>query len=336
VANGINGIEVQGNSNTIGGATTAARNLIAGNSKDGMLIGSSATGVLVQNNDIGLNLSNVAIANSVGVEVQGNSNTLNTNVVSGNSGDGVLISGTGNQVQGSYIGTNRAATAAVANGGNGIEVKGNSNTISSSVISGNTADGVLLSGSSNQVQSSYIGTNSNGTAAVANGQSGVEVKGSSNTIGGTTKAVRNTISGNSKDGVLVSAGSGNTIRGDIIDANGPTSTGPGIVLSGSANGSLSPPSISSATYSGSSLTVTGSFTVAATGSFVLEFFANPTGDAEGKVLLGALTVKVTSTGSVPFTFSTSTSVPGTDPVITATLTDPAGNTSAFTGGVTVS
>jgi hypothetical protein len=186
------------------------------------------------------------------------------------------------------------------------------------------------------VQSSYIGSNSNGTAAVANGQSGVEVQGSSNTLGGTTAAVRNTISGNGSDGVLVSAGSGNTIRSNIIDANGPTSTGPGIVLSSGANGSATSPSISSATYSGTSLAVTGSFTVSVTGSYVLEFFANPTGDAEGKVLLGALTVSVTTTGTVPFTFSTTTSVPGTDPVITATLTDPAGDTSAFASGVAVS
>jgi hypothetical protein len=109
-----------------------------------------------------------------------------------------------------------------------------------------------------------------------------------------------------------------------------------VELSGGANGSLSPPSISAANYTSSTLTVTGTFTAAATGSYVLEFFANPSGDAEGKVLLGALTVPVTTTGTVPFTFSTTTSVPGTDPVITAALTDPAGDTSAFTGGVTVS
>jgi hypothetical protein len=159
---------------------------------------------------------------------------------------------------------------------------------------------------------------------------------SANTLGGTTSAAHNIIAGNSKDGVLVSAGNGNTIRGNAIDANGPTSTGPGIVLGAGANGSLSAPSISSATYSSSKLTVTGSFTAAATGSFVLEFFANPTGDPEGKVLLGALTVKVTTTGTVSFTFSATTTAPQSDPVITVTLTDPAGDTSAFTGGVTVS
>jgi hypothetical protein len=177
---------------------------------------------------------------------------------------------------------------------------------------------------------------STSTTALPNKGYGVSIAGSNNTVGGSTTAAGNTIADNGLGGVLVSAGSGNTIRGDIIDANGPTSTGPGIVLSGSANGSLTPPSISSAKYASSSLTVTGSFAAAATGSYVLEFYANPTGDAEGKVLLGPLTVPVTTPGTVPFTFSTTTSVPGTDPVITATLTDPAGDTSAFSSGATVS
>jgi parallel beta-helix repeat protein len=335
LGNGTSGIEVQGSSNTL------SANVVSGNSGDGVLISGNSN--QLQGNYVGTTHDgSAALANGQsGIEVKGNSNTIGSsagalNVISGNSGDGVLLSGTGNQVLNDYIGTNSTVTSTVANGTNGVEVQGNNNTISSSSISGNKGDGVLISGTSNLVQSSYIGSNSNGSAAVANGTNGVEVKGSSNTIGGTTTAVRNTISGNTQDGVLVNSGSGNTIRGNIIDANGPTSTGPGIVLSSDANGSLTPPSISSAKYASNTLTVTGTFAAAATGSYVLELFANPTGDAEGKILLGSLTVKVTSTGSVPFTFSTTTSVPGTDPVITATLTDPAGNTSAFTGGVTVS
>jgi hypothetical protein len=40
--------------------------------------------------------------------------------------------------------------------------------------------------------------------------------------------------------------------------------------------------------------------------------------------------------TVSFTFTTTTTVTGTDPVITATLTDATGDTSAFSGGVTIS
>jgi hypothetical protein len=76
--------------------------------------------------------------------------------------------------------------------------------------------------------------------------------------------------------------------------------------------------------------VTGSFTApTANVSYVLEFFANPSGDAEVKIYLGSLTVTPTSTGTQNFTFTTTTTVTGSDPLITATLTDPSGDTSAI-------
>jgi|SRR5579884_1239261 len=163
------------------------------------------------------------------------------------------------------------------------------------------------------------------------------------------------ISGNGIDGVLVSAGSGD---------------------------------LNSATLSGSTLTVKGSFTAPiANVAYVLEFFANPSGgmdenwvtlgarksapvfavkgsrkspsvregplenpqkcylkpacfepcpsgDAEGKIYLGSLTVTPTSTGTQNFTFTVTTTVTGTEPLITATLTDNTADTSAFSSGVT--
>jgi hypothetical protein len=80
--------------------------------------------------------------------------------------------------------------------------------------------------------------------------------------------------------------------------------------------------------------VTGAFNApTANVTYVLEFFANPTGDPEGKIYLGAKLVKPASTGTTSFTFTTTTTVTGTDPVITATLTDVSGDTSAFSNGV---
>ena len=69
---------------------------------------------------------------------------------------------------------------------------------------------------------------------------------------------------------------------------------------------------------------------------MLEFFANVTGDGEGKIFLGFLSVTPTTTGTQNFTFTTTTSVTGTNPLITATLTDNTGDTSEFSSGVTVS
>src|SRR5579884_2643980 len=231
LANSGNGIEIQGTGNTLG-----ARNIISGNSKDGVRIDSTASGTLVQGDWIGVNSSDAALGNGGnGLSIAGNNNTVGgtvtaaRNLISGNGNDGVKIdsSGSGNRVLGNYIGVNTYDTAVLGNSGNGIEIAGNSNTIGASYavapneISGNTGDGVLLdSGSSgNQVLGNYIGTNHGGNAAVAN-KIGIEDAGSRNTIGGSVLGARNLISGNSGDGVLLdSTATTETMQGNYIGLN---------------------------------------------------------------------------------------------------------------------
>src|SRR5579884_3838018 len=76
-----NGIEVAGNSNTLGGTSTGAGNVLSGNSNDGILLDSGVSGVAVQGNYVGTNPSgNAALANKVGIEVAGNSNTIGGSV----------------------------------------------------------------------------------------------------------------------------------------------------------------------------------------------------------------------------------------------------------------
>ncbi|HKR65406.1 MAG TPA: hypothetical protein VJZ00_16860, partial [Thermoanaerobaculia bacterium] len=87
----------------------------------------------------------------------------------------------------------------------------------------NHGDGVqITSGSNNSVVGNYIGTNAAGDAASANSV-GVAVTGcTSCTIGGTTAADRNVISGNSGTGVSASGTTSLTIQGNYIGtkANG--------------------------------------------------------------------------------------------------------------------
>jgi carbon storage regulator len=65
------------------------------------------------------------------------------------------------------------------------------------------------------------------------------------------------------------------------------------VLSSGANNNVTAPTLTTATLSGSTLTVQGTFTApTANVPYVLEFFANPTGDAEGKVYLGSKTINL--------------------------------------------
>ena len=101
------------------------------------------------------------------------------------------------------------------------------------VISGNAGDGVLINLSSalsvgNVVQGNLIGTDKTGTVPIPNAGAGVDIGnrgggGFNNTIGGTTPAERNVISGNVGNGIN-SSGTGalNVIIGNYI---GVDSTG---------------------------------------------------------------------------------------------------------------
>ena len=81
--------------------------------------------------------------------------------------------------------------------------------------------GIRLSGTSsgNRIQGNFIGTNFAGTASEGNSM-GVWVGGSENMVGGTSRAVRNLISGNTAHGVLVASVGGtaedNDVRGNLI------------------------------------------------------------------------------------------------------------------------
>ncbi len=76
-------------------------------------------------------------------------------------------------------------------------------------IYANAGVGTNLGGagtSGTTVEGNLIGTNAAGTAAIANGGDGVEISGAySNTIGGATASARNIISGNTTDGVEITA-----------------------------------------------------------------------------------------------------------------------------------
>src|SRR5690606_3426543 len=111
------------------------------------------------------------------------------NIIAGNDQNGVIVQGvnsTGNQVQGNNIGID-GAEAVLANGANGIIIQtgatgntiGGTATGAGNTISGNTSAGIQISNAnSNDVLGNKIGTNTTGTAAVANGTSGISITGS--------------------------------------------------------------------------------------------------------------------------------------------------------------
>ncbi|HEU4391510.1 MAG TPA: CSLREA domain-containing protein, partial [Blastocatellia bacterium] len=255
-------------SNTIGGTTAAARNIISGNTP-GILVGIGATATLVQGNFIGTDITGTApLPNSDGIDVNGANNTVGgtaagaRNIISGNIGNGVFIffnEAVGNQLLGNLIGTDVNGVVKIPNGENGVEVVTAATTIGGTsigarnIISGNLQYGVLISGNTGEfnpisdsapgslVVGNFIGTDFTGGMKLGNGFSGVGVYTPNNTIGGTSAGSRNILSGNSV-GVTIfgSQARANLILGNFIgiDATGLLplgNTASGIQLLGSNN-----------------------------------------------------------------------------------------------------
>jgi VCBS repeat protein/all-beta uncharacterized protein/S-layer family protein/BACON domain-containing protein len=184
------------------------------------------------NTDLGNNMGGVEIIGTTG-NIIGGTTAEARNVCSGNGFDGVSFLGDENHLQGNYIGTNAAGTAALRNS-TGVSVNGENNVIGGTtagarnLLSGHDLGStavqiVLVESTGNLVQGNFIGTNPSGTSAVAN-STGVQVwSATNNTIGGTTVAARNIVSGNGHLGIsMLASGPGNLIQGNFIgtDVNG--------------------------------------------------------------------------------------------------------------------
>ncbi|HZR29792.1 MAG TPA: hypothetical protein VFA71_13520 [Terriglobales bacterium] len=369
LGNAGNGILVNSGAtnNTIGGGSAGSGNVISGNISNGILIsGTGTNGNTVLGNFIGVDFTaNFAIGNGgYGVFViSGAGNNVigmapgTGNVISGNGLDGIGFSGsgtTGNAVTGNLIGTNLAGTAAIANSGNGVSVSssatnniiGGTSAGVRNIISGNSQNGILIFGggsNGNAVQGNFIGTDTTGAAPVGNGLDGVRVDtGITTIIGGTAPGAGNVIAFNAKGVVVVNNGAtGNTIEGNSIFSN----TGLGIdlkddgVTPNNSNGHVGPnnlqnyPVLTAAAFDGSSSTlIHGTFNSNPNTTFRLEFFSNaacdPSLHGQGKTSLGSQSVTTDSGGNATLNASFSTSNTSAQS-ISATATDPAGNTSEF-------
>ena len=238
-ANGV-GMEIFGSAgNTIGGSTASARNIISGNTNEGISVGDAQAtdSNLIEGNYIGVDATgSVGLGNGQNGVLLDHSafNTISGNVISGNTGDGILIqqvngTSTSNSISNNQIGTSSAGTTTTPNTLDGIELNSVSNTtISGNLISGNKQNGILLdTGTTGTViQSNTIGTNLAGTLPLANGQDGVQaVSSSAITIGGSVQRAGNLLSGNQGNGInledafIEPNNTGVLIAGNIIGLN---------------------------------------------------------------------------------------------------------------------
>ena len=212
LGNAIVGININGSSdNTIGGTTSAARNIISGNGF------------------VGVYIINAVKEKDFGVTAGANDNL----------------------VEGNYFGTDASGTFALANVDHGVDAEYDSsddmneptstsgNTIggltdtpgagAGNVISGNTGLGVYLAPltADTLIEGNLIGTNASGTAALGNGRDGIFVNSAGATIGGTSAGAANVISGNALDGIRIDDSSATLVTGNLIgtDFSGTTAVG---------------------------------------------------------------------------------------------------------------
>ncbi|HUF54861.1 MAG TPA: CSLREA domain-containing protein [Dehalococcoidia bacterium] len=204
----------------------------------GSYIGTNAAGTAAVPNLRGIYIAgadNAFIGGTSGV-TPGGPCTGDCNLISGNSNIGLyLSSGAKPIVNGNFIGTNAAGDAAIPNG-NGVRAQtdawiGGAGTDEGNLISGNTI-GVNIPNHSMppaRILGNLIGTDASGQAAVGNG-TGIRIVNAGGTIVGSGEkfGAGNVISGNTGDGILLSA---NEV---LIHANfiGTTATGEGSLGNG--------------------------------------------------------------------------------------------------------
>ncbi len=288
-------IDAGASNNTIGGTSTATRNVISGNKFGVSIIDATSTGNLVEGNYIGVAadgatglpnsaegiLVDNAANNTIGGTVAGAADVLSAN------GIGIHITGataSGNVVEGNFIGTDAKGVKPVPNSG----------------------DGVLIDGGANN-----------------------------NTIGGTVTVAGNVIEFNAANGVDVVFGPGNAILSNQIDDNALLGialsgyTGP---LTAFTLASVASDGVTSTVIQGQITTSnTGTYLLQ---FFSNPPNPSLNYDYEGQTLLVSQQVVVTTAGSTPFSVTVPQALTAGQ-VVTFTVTDTANSTSQFSAGQAV-
>ncbi len=301
LSNDLSGIEVaDGATATIGGATSGAGNVVAGNGE--FEIHLATDGNTVQGNYLDTNANGDDLGSSFNaISVDGNGNQIGgtsssaRNVIGHTATNAVRVSGASNTLQGNYIGVMPDGTA-IGHPGSNILISGSDNAI-----------GGVGSGEGNMLANSGWGV------AIISGSSGNAVRG-------------NAIHSQSQQGI--------DLEQDGTTANDTDDSDTG------SNHLQNYPEIQSASYDSGADEITVTYQVPSdpslTGSgapaydLKVDFYRADT-DGSGEVYLGTDTYTTTDYNSGPskqITFTPAASVTSTDDIV-ATATDANGNTSEF-------
>ena len=232
-------------SNRIGGTTAAERNVICGSEGlGGILLTNNANSNTVEGNYIGLEADGAGTtANAAGIQIIGSSGNViggagaaSRNIISGNGTEGGIdvtdVAAPGaNQIVNNYIGLDDDGLTDRGNATDGIDVFNAVGTIiRQNVISGNNGAGIRLGQATmTSIVGNTIGLDAAGTVARPNNVGGILVgsgglinASTDNTIGGTTAADRNVISGHAPNDIAIfieDGSNGNKVLGNYIGTN---------------------------------------------------------------------------------------------------------------------
>jgi titin len=208
---------------------------------------SNGSNNVVLGNYIGTDVTGTAaLGNDFGLDIGGSNNLIGgttpaaRNIISGNNiQGGIVIRGTGIRALGNFIGTDVTGTYALANRegvivfGSGPNQIGGTEPGAGNLISGSRFNGINSFINGTVIQGNMIGTDVTGTLALPNGLHGIQISGGSNDlVGGTETGAGNLISGNARNGILISsvfASGADVVQGNRIgtDVTGTQALGNG-------------------------------------------------------------------------------------------------------------
>lgn len=307
-------------------------------------------------------LNGAGTQGAIGLFIQAGNTTVRGLSIGGFSTGILFFDCDNNIIEGNHIGLDWSGTTSRPNG-DGIFLLASSNNLiggtspnSPNVISSNLFGGITIVGNNNVVQGNLIGPDRARRVGFGNGGAGISIGqqpffppplaiSHNNVIGGTTPLAGNVIAYNNGPGVVVASETGNAVRRNSIFSNfgsgielgfegvtpndpGDSDTGPNLLQNF--------PLLTSVVSNGSSTTIHGTLNSTPNTTFQIDFYSNaacdPSGNGEGEKVFNAFNndTEVTTDANGNATINTIFPIElAAGRVLTATATDPQGNTSEF-------